>query len=837
MALPGQLNPFVLDEFVGGTYQIEDSLRFNGSGTGFPPTGGWLGQDNPSSGGSTTQWTCSFWTKRGNAGAEKMLLSSIYQPNDGEAFSVYFNSSDQLIWGMYFSPIFITTQLFRDYSAWYHIVLVWDSANATAAHRCRLYVNGEEVTTWSTRNDPALNAGNPWCQNGPIPGGSQNLLGYQRGIGVQAWYQSSPYNGYMAEFHCVQGQALDPTDFGEYNDDDVWRPRPFAGTYGTNGFYLDFSDPSNLGADRSGNGNNWTPSGFTTSGTGTDVMSDTPTTNYATFNPLSTRGATATYSEGNLKSVPNQYNQSRTTIPLGSSTGKFYAEATFDNFSSGSFDGEEAFAIQPTSIAQGTVPAHNSGILGIHKAAGTDAFVIKWEGTVVGSAGATQSGVSWTNLTIGLAINFDDQEISGYWNDSLVVGPVDVSTYLDTYDQWIFATTTHGAQPTITFNAGQRDFAYTLPTGFSALNTSNLPAPSIADGSQYFNTVLWTGNGSTQSITGVGFQPDWVWTKKRSGSQDHFLYDVVRGSTNGNFYELRSSSTSAEGVPGTPSTGLTSLDSDGFSIGSDASVNTNGSTYVAWNWLASNTSGSSNTDGTITSTISATPSAGFSIATFTGNGTAGATVGHGLGVQPKMVIWKSRNSGTTNDHWTVYHSGMDATAPQNYAMHLNLTNARNAGTTYWNDTAPTSTVFSLGYLSTYINVLNRTYVAYCWAEVPGYSSFGSYVGNGNNDGPFVYTGFRPAFVMLKRTDSTSDWAIVDSSRFLYNGSQDYTLKPNLTNAEATVTDKYIVGDFLANGFKFRYYDSSMNVSGGTYVYMAFAEHPFGGSNVSPATAR
>jgi hypothetical protein len=273
------------------------------------------------------------------------------------------------------------------------------------------------------------------------------------------------------------------------------------------------------------------------------------------------------------------------------------------------------------------------------------------------------------------------------------------------------------------------------------------------------------------------------------------------------------------------------LDSDGFSIGSDASVNTNGSTYVAWNWLASNTSGSSNTDGTITSTISATPSAGFSIATFTGNGTAGATVGHGLGVQPKMVIWKSRNSGTTNDHWTVYHSGMDATAPQNYAMHLNLTNARNAGTTYWNDTAPTSTVFSLGYLSTYINVLNRTYVAYCWAEVPGYSSFGSYSGNDSANGPFVYCGFKPAWVLVKRIDSAASWALVDNTRSAYN-VVDNVLFPDFSDAEST-SDTAI--DLLSNGFKLR--SAQRNFSGATYIYAAFAEHPFGGSNVSPATAR
>ena len=816
------LSQFWFQSGGGGGYQIGNALRFRGSGINFPATGGWLGQDNPSSGGSTTQWTCSFWTKRGNAGAERMLLSSIYQPNDGEAFSVYFNSSDQLIWGMYFSPIFITTQLFRDYSAWYHIVLVWDSANATAAHRCRLYVNGEEVTTWSTRNDPALNAGNPWCQNGPVPGGSQNLLGYQRGIGVQAWYQSSPYNGYMAEFHCVQGQALDPTDFGEYNDDDVWRPRPFAGTYGTNGFYLDFSDPSNLGADRSGNGNNWTPSGFTTSGTGTDVMSDTPTTNYATFNPLSTRGATATYSEGNLKSVPNQYNQSRTTIPLGSSTGKFYAEATFDNFSSGSFDGEEAFAIQPTSIAQGTVPAHNSGILGIHKAAGTDAFVIKWEGTVVGSAGATQSGVSWTNLTIGLAINFDDQEISGYWNDSLVVGPVDVSTYLDTYDQWIFATTTHGAQPTITFNAGQRDFAYTLPTGFLPLNTANQPAPSIADGSQYFNTVLYTGDGSTDHpITGVGFQPDFVWIKERNDNGSHQLYDAVRGATK----RLESDNTTTET---TITNGLKSFDTDGFSLGNYSNGNQLNITHASWNWLASNTSGSSNTDGSITSTVSSNLSAGFSIVTYTGDQSSTQTVGHGLGVAPSFIIVKDRDSSSRN--WPCYHKdlGLDK------VILLNSANAPQSITGYWGSSI-TSTVFGLpagGYDN---NPTGDKLIAYCWAEVEGYSKFGSYTGNGSTDGTFVYCGFRPAYVINKRTDSTNGWNLWDTTRNPYNTAGIY-LQPYSSDSEYNDTT-YMGIDMLSNGFKFRNSYSANNGSGSSYIFIAFAENPFGGSNVSPATAR
>jgi hypothetical protein len=315
---------------------------------------------------------------------------------------------------------------------------------------------------------------------------------------------------------------------------------------------------------------------------------------------------------------------------------------------------------------------------------------------------------------------------------------------------------------------------------------------------------LYTGTGSSLSVTGYGFSPDFVWIKERSGAADHALYDAVRGVQ----LQLESNANAAET---TETTGLTALNSDGFTVGALAQVNTNTDTYVAWAWDA-NGAGSSNTDGTITSTVSANTSAGFSIVTYTGTGSA-ATVGHGLGVAPKMVIVKRRN---TTESWQIYHIGLTSAT---YCIQLNGAGGQISAATVWNSTAPTSSVFSVG-TDTATNASASTYVAYCWSEIEGFSKFASYTGNGNANGPFVYTGFRPKFWMVKRTDATSDWFMLDSSRNTYNVS-DLPLIPNASSAEFT----YITVDFLSNGFKVRNTGADINASGGTYVYMAFAENP------------
>jgi hypothetical protein len=348
-----------------------------------------------------------------------------------------------------------------------------------------------------------------------------------------------------------------------------------------------------------------------------------------------------------------------------------------------------------------------------------------------------------------------------------------------------------------------------------------MPTPTIPAGNLFMNATLYTGTGAVQSITngvaGQSFQPDFVWMKRRNGAGDHNLFDSVRGV----YKDLYTNSTSAET---TYTDSLTAFNSNGWSLGTDASgnyVNTSGQTMVGWNWKAGGTA-VTNTSGTISSQVSANTTSGFSVVTYTGTG-ANATVGHGLGVAPQFIIVKNRTSSVPA--WYCYNQYLDATSPQNYAIYLNLTNARDPATAFWNNTAPTSTVFTVG-TSSGVNGSTNAMVAYCWTPIAGYSAFGSYTGNGSSDGPFVYTGFRPRFVMIKRSDSTSDWFMWDTSRSPYNAVS-VELYADASAAEASSGSN---PDILSNGFKLRLSNSDRNASGGAYIYMAFAENPFKYSN-------
>ena len=339
--------------------------------------------------------------------------------------------------------------------------------------------------------------------------------------------------------------------------------------------------------------------------------------------------------------------------------------------------------------------------------------------------------------------------------------------------------------------------------------TNGLDKPS-----DYFNTVLYTGDGtSSHAITGVGFQPDWVWLKARSSAYSHQLFDVVRGATK----LLTSEATDAEQTL----SGVTSFDSDGFTVGSDAGSNNNTTTFASWNWLAGGTA-SSNTQGDITSTVSANTTSGFSIVSYTGTGSV-ATVGHGLGVAPKLTIFKRRNN-TSN--WRVMTTIIDGTHD---ILYLNATDAKIDAS----ESAPTSSILNLG-TGNEVNGSSDTYIAYCFAEKKGFSKFGSYTGNGNSDGTFVYTGFKPAFLITKRTDSSTsgDWNIVDTTRNPSNVVGKYVYA-NLSNAEATAS----IYDILSNGFKIRESGAGTNASGSSYIYMCFAESPFTTSTGIPTTAR
>ena len=349
---------------------------------------------------------------------------------------------------------------------------------------------------------------------------------------------------------------------------------------------------------------------------------------------------------------------------------------------------------------------------------------------------------------------------------------------------------------------------------------------TVNKSTDHFNVKLWTGNSGTQSITGVGFRPDLIWGKVRAdnnntGENGHMLIDAVRGNTK----YLQSNTAAAEA---TNSYTVTSFDSDGFSVGNKAELNSNTNTYVGWNWKAGNSSGSSNSDGSISSTVSVNTTAGFSIVKYTGtNGTA--TVGHGLGVEPSFIIFKCLDNG--NKNWVVYHKDLTNAG----SIYLDQDSASSTSYDYFADTSPTSTVFTVKKDSSYNEVNNNgsNFIAYCFAEKPGFSSFGSYTANNSNDGPFLFCGMKPAYVVTKCTSATSHWNCFDNKRSPFNDRDDYH-KLNEPTTEDTGSSNIQV-DFLSNGFKIRGNNNEINGSSRSYIYFAFSAAPLVGTNNIPAT--
>jgi hypothetical protein len=688
------------------------------------------------------------------------------------------------------------TSVFRDVSAWYHIVLSVDTTQATAANRVKIYVNNVEQTLGGTY--PTQNYDTPI--NNSIP----NLIG--GGTGSYTAYLADQY---MTEVNFIDGQALTPSSFGETDTQTgVWKPKAYSGSYGTNGFYLNFSDNSNttaatLGKDYSPNGNNWTPNNFSvTAGAGNDSLVDSPTSygvdtgvggevrgNYATLNPLNTAYTDKTFSDGNLNVTGSTTNQvgGHSTMQLPT-TGQWYAECVMTAYGSGS-----PFI----------------GVNGGTTTLGAGGASYRTDGTKELNGTGSSYGATWTtNDVIGIAVDTGSGSITFYKNGTSQ--GVAYTTLNTNFTNGLFFSC-QGAAGTTTFvyNFGQRPFVHAAPSGFKALCTQNLPTPTIGattatQAGKFFNAVTYTGTGSSLGVTGVGFQPDWVWVKSRSGATDHGLYDAVRGVQK----QLESNTASDET---TETTGITAFGSDGFTTGALAQLNTSSATYVAWNWKA-NGAGSSNTAGSITSTVSASTTSGFSVLTYSGTGAA-ATVGHGLSAVPQMIIVKCR---TTAFNWRVYHVSVGNVN----SLLLNSDGASSALSS-WNSTTPTSTVFTVG-TDVGTNQSGSTFVAYCFAAIAGYSAFGTYTGNGSTDGPFVFTGFRPAYVMVKRTDAVNVWLILDATR---NPSNVVTL--NL-NANTSVAENTYSGwcDFTSNGFKVRGTDTAINATSGTYIYMAFASNPF-----------
>jgi len=516
-------------------------------------------------------------------------------------------------------------------------------------------------------------------------------------------------------------------------------------------------------------------------------------------------GTKNTISDGNLKysgSTGGDYQRRGT---LGASSGKWYFEVKVTSYS-----GDFYIGISETS---------NTNYDGVSVGNTTNQY------SVYSSSGGTycskvSSGFTATNLPkavngdiVQIAMDLDNNKfwfgINNTWADSgnPSTGANSLFTVADGTYTPAMTLSGAGVSTTLEANFGQRPFKYTPPTGYKKLNTYNLPDSTIVDGSQYMNTVTYTGTGTTNSITGVGFSPDLLWIKSRSNAFSNTVFDTSRGVG----VRLITASTAAETAT---STLQESFDSDGFTLKTAESVNKLNSTYVAWNWRGSDSSPVSNTDGTITSTVSANTDSGFSVVTYTGT-LSSDTVGHGLGTTPNIIIVKNRD---IISNWSV-NGNVGGLIYGTNKLLLHTTGAIAVDTN--EIIAVTSSTFSVSN-GVATNGSGNSHVAYCFAEVEGFSKFGSYTGNGSTDGQFVYTGFRPAFVIQKRTDTAAGWVIQDTARNTYNVS-DKVLFPHSSAAENTGT--YLI-DAVSNGFKLRDSATATNASGGTYIYMAFAESPF-----------
>jgi hypothetical protein len=793
-------------------YEIDDSLRFNDDDSAYLSR-------TPASAGNRKTWTFSAWIKLGSLsqGERGTIFSSSGGP------TVYQDSG--LRFAHAYDPagtdyIRETVGLFRDPSAWYHVV--WWCDTTQAGTRWKIYVNGTEQTLQT----PSGNNGEP-AQNTDLGINSTN----SHTIGV---FAGTYFDGYMADVNFIDGQALDATSFGELKSG-IWIPKDTAGlTFGTNGFRLEYGDSAAIGDDTSGNTNDWTANNLVAS----DVVPDSPTNNFAVLNAVDT-STYCTLSEGNTKIASTSgayWGTTRSTFAVDS--GKWYWETrvTADQYA--------RIGILGLST---TLSGQTSPYLGLQ----SDGYAYYGpNGYIYNNNSGSAYGASYTSGdVIGIALDLDGGTLTFYKNGtsqgtaatglsgsfaaSISVNTGSVATTVAAnfgQDSTFAGATTAGGNAD---DNGLGDFKYAVPSGFLALCSANLPAPAIDPANDetpedYFNTVLWTGDGSNpRTLSGLDFAADLIWHKSRSSaSMDHHtIQDVVRGfDTNNNLY---TSLTAAETTYQNRGV-INSVSSTGFTFNENASdystadgLNENSTTFVAWNWKAGGTA-VSNTDGSITSQVSADVDAGFSIVSYTGS--TSESVGHGLGQAPEFIFVKDRDA---SSNWAVYHQGVqDVTA--NGFLELNTTTGVQTGSNprFLSGTAgtsqPTSTVFYVNnYSGSSTNNTGNDYIAYCFHSVDGYSKVGSYIGNGSTDGPFIYTEFRPAWIMIKNLASGESWEMWDSGRDPYNVVTQ-RLKANTNGADVTSTFM----DFVSNGVKCRNFSGGFNSSGATFIYLAFAEQPF-----------
>ena len=889
------------------TYTVDRSLRINNDDSAYL-------SKTLSSDGNRTTMTLSVWLKRGNFG--EMMILDAYE-NDANRTRLMIDAGNRMQFVTRLSGNdhqLITTGIQRDPSAWYHFVWAIDTTDSTASNRVKMYINGEQQTDFVSTSYPDQNEAMLI---------NKDVL-HTIGIGQDSAGLEVPFDGYLAEINFIDGFQYDPSYFGETNvTTGQWNPKEYTGSYGSKGFYLNFSDNSGttattLGKDNSGNSNNFTPNNFSVAdGIDGDSFADTPTNNFCTLNPLVRSQSAQSLANGNLQRSGNARKCVGTFLLKNN---KYYFEVKVE-------DGNGNAAIGVTQADTDLRDRDNTeaaayfpnGEYKIEGSGQTSGFSTYGNGDIIGVAIDTTLSTPkvWfakNNTWQGTG----DPSTTGY---SLTTG----KDYVFNIDH---ASSGSSTTATAFFGGHKGEFNYTPPTGFVAASSANLPDPTILLPNKHFDTTLYTGNNSSQEISTLNFQPDWLWFKSRSSTSWHALFDSVRGRGQG----LASNNSNSE-YTSSASNDLVCFDDDGFTLGSNqnwGSVNGSGNSIVTWAWNGGDTDGktytvtvvsdsgnkyrfdgfgtsavtldlaeggtyifdqsdssnsghplrfsttsdgthgsgseyttgvttsgtpgssgakttivvaasaptlyyycsvhsgmggqantnstlgSSNFDGTIQSTVKANSTAGFSIITYTGNGSNSSTVGHGLGVTPDAVIIKRRDG---SGSW-IFES------PHTYngrGMYLNSTNGSNtAGPDTTSRSSTLVTFVDSGDTNRRVNINGETYVMYCFSNVASYSKIGSYTGNGNADGTFVFTGFRPAWIMVKRTDSSPhDWFIWDNKRPEFNVNN-ILIRPNTSGGEQTYTSI----DILSNGFKARSTDGDFNGSGGSIIYLAFAEAPF-----------
>ena len=775
--------------YKSGDYEIAHSARFNGTDAKLTRT--------PDSSGNRRILTFSAWIKQGDVNAtingNALFSAGVNGDNFHYQSGLLFRHTgykDSAYWGRR-----DWNGVQRDPGGWKHIVVRFDTAQSAETDRSRLFINGVEATQNYVYNVITQNYDMRY-----------NHTADAHWIG--ALNNGSYFDGYMAEVHWIDGAIVSPNAFGEFGDYGEWKPKEYVvadyAAYGTNGYYLNFADSSHFGKDVSGNGNDYADTGFGAH----DQMLDSPTNCFCTLNPLihDTEFAgvpNAVYTEGNLRIKTNTSGADSSNFfgTFGMTTGKWYWEFVDTG---GTVDGA------------GGVSTQNA----------VSRMAYYGNGNKYNADGATSYGASFAeDDIIGVAFDADNQSLTFYKNNA---GQGTISNAVVANDTYFpFGWDGSGSAHTFfNYNFGQDstfaghdtgsngfsdgngrgDFYYAPPSGFLALCTNNLPEPDIIP-SQYFNAQIWSGDSSGDDSFTTGFQPDLVWFLMRNVDGSREMVDSLRGVT-----KVLSSDTDVNEF--TEAEGLQSFDANGFSLGTNSGgYNRDSRNYLGFSWRAGGGAAAvgSNTDGSINTTdTSAAVEAGFSISTYTGTG-ATATVGHGLSKVPEIIFVKNRDD---DDDWCVFFGdGTDF-------LRLNTTLALTDDADRWNDTVPTTSVFTVD-TDNQVNGDGDTYVAYSFHSVEGHSKIGTYTGNGAADGVFVYLGFRPKFLMCKKTSGTESWWVVDTARKSFN--------PHVNGIELNATaDELAVAkdlDLLANGFKTRKATGYHNDSA-TYMYMAFAETPF-----------